>query len=105
MSSKINNLHLYLVFSTLDEKKAEEVCTMIREKAPSLSFSPFRIVESLNDCLECHASGKLDEEQTKELLAWLDNDWDWDEDETNCYAYGFNTKMPSELLYYIRVDI
>lgn len=105
MFSKPCSVHLYLVFQTLDELKAGEVCQSIAKLDPYLSFSPFRVMESMDDCIECHATGLADEAQLKCLLEKLDNDWDKNEDEDVFWAYEFNTKMISPLLYYIRLEI
>lgn len=111
MTVKTNwKAHLYIVFDTGDEEKASEVCRLIQSKAEEsgaeLSFSPMRLSSGNDDSLEVHATGLFDPMQKKLLLDQLDNDWDVDQDGSlEIYsAYGFNTKMISPLIYYLRAE-
>ena len=64
------------------------------------SYSPSREQPSLNGCIEWYATADLSDQEINDLLDVLNNDWDGDH--YDCDAYGFNTKMFDENVYYLQ---
>jgi hypothetical protein len=92
------------VVASLNSEDVKTVQDLLKSFVPDLSFSPEREVEELEACVEFRATGTVTKEQKEEMIAKIDDDWDMDEDETEYWAYGFNTKMITPLLYYIQLD-
>lgn len=97
------NLHLYVVVKTDNEKDVKEVQEELLKICPDFHFSFWREQESLVDCVEFHATAKVEEKMLKHIYDSLNNDWDGDMDD--CTAYGFNTKMFDPRVYYLRMEV
>lgn len=92
---------LYIVVEG-NEGDVEEIQNQLKHHIQNISFSPFRIQESLNECIEFYATFSVNLDQIEPLLAWLDNDWDGEEDD--CICYGFNTKPFNSKIYYMHFE-
>lgn len=93
-----------VVISSLDEEDALSTQQEILSIDPDLSFSPCRAEPSLDGCIEFYGTGPCDEKMKETLLSSLNNDWDHDEDDELFWAYGFNTRMFSPIVYYMNLD-
>lgn len=98
----VSRVTLFCAVHSLQEQDVERICQFLKSIDPDLGFSPAREAESLIDCLEFRGAGACTPAQKEELLARCNDDWD--EEDGLYWAYGFNTTMFDEQVYYLQLD-
>ncbi len=98
------NVLIQLVVSPEDERIMERVQKDLLTFCPGLSFSPDREAPGLNDCLECRATGTMDEAQKERLIEETNRSWDENEERTVFEAYGFNSRFFDKNIYYMEME-
>lgn len=96
-------IRLYVVIDQESDALEQEVKQALCDICPKLSFSPAREQPTLRNCLEWFGTADLSQEEIEKLLSILNNDWDGDM--MDCSAYGFNTTMFHEHVYYLQFQI
>lgn len=96
-------IRLYVVIDDESEVLEQEVKQVLVNICPKLSFSPSREQPTLRNCLEWFGTADLSFEEIDNLLSVLNNDWDGNR--SDCSAYGFNTTMFHEHVYYLQFQI
>ncbi len=99
---QIHDVVIFCAVHSTNEEDAARIQAFMKSIDPELGFSPCRESESLNDCLEFRGAGPCTPAQKEELLARCDDDWD--EDDGTWWAYGFNTTMFDDQVYYLQFD-
>ena len=94
---------LHVVVDQEDQTWVVEIQTLLLDKVPSFSFSPWRQQPSLKEGIEFYATADITQQEFEILKHDLNNDWDIYEDEYS--AYGFNTTMFHPHVYYLRMSI
>ena len=98
------SLRMRVVVSSEDESQGLAIQNELANLCSKLSFSPMRLEPSLEGCLEFAASGMVEEQERTLLVKTLDNDWDYDEEDDLYWAYGFNTKLFDQRVYYLELE-
>ena len=93
-------VRLHVVIDKEDEDIEKRVKDKLSLLCTKFSYSPSREQPSLNGCIEWYATADLSDQEINDLLDVLNNDWDGDH--YDCDAYGFNTKMFDENVYYLQ---
>ena len=93
-------VRLHVVIDKEDETLEQDIKKELCHLCDKLTFSPSRLQPTLNGCLEWYATADLTNAEIEFLLSQLNNDWDGDPQD--CEAYGFNTKMFHENVYYLQ---
>lgn len=93
-------VRLHVVIDKEDEDIEKRVKDKLSFLCAKFSYSPSREQPSLNGCIEWYATADLNDQEINDLLDVLNNDWDGDH--YDCDAYGFNTKMFDENVYYLQ---
>lgn len=96
-------IRLHVVIQTEDQEIEQDVKNKLSLICPQLSFSPSREQPSLANCLEWYATANLNDKEITDLLSKLNNDWDGEKED--CSAYGFNTRMFHDSVYYLQFQI
>lgn len=97
--NQVGQVTIFCVIHSSNEEDIQRVIQFFQSIDPSLGFSPGRESPSLNDCLEFYGSGRCTKEMKEQLLSQCNNDWD--QEDNSYWAYGFNTKMFDEKVYYL----
>lgn len=96
-------VRLYVVIDKEDDNLEMDVKQRLNAFCPQLSFSPSRPQPSLAHCLEFYGTANIEAEDIDSLLQELNNDWEGSQED--CSAYGFNTQMFHEHVYYLQFQI
>jgi len=94
------------LFVVMTSEKDEDY-QMIKEKLlkinPKFSISPYKESYIEKNASEFFVTFEIEDNEVKNILDQLNNDWDGEEDD--CVAYGFNTKMFDPLIYYLSFQL
>lgn len=95
-------LKAYVVVDTTDSYIIQEIQTQMSKFGIEFQCSPVRPQESLDHCVEYHASADCTEDQWKALPAQLNEFWT---DAQDSYEdYGYNTKMFHPHVYFLSLE-
>ncbi|MBP3853872.1 MAG: hypothetical protein J6D18_04805 [Erysipelotrichaceae bacterium] len=97
------NIKAYVVVDTTDDYIIHEIQKQMNGFGVTFSFSPARVQESLDHCMEFHATASCASDQYCALLKQLNQSWDGEQEEYR--DYGYNTRMFHSHVYYLEVQI
>lgn len=94
---------LYVVIESEKEEDYQRIKDKLLQVNQDFSVSPCKESAMAAHAVEFYVTFQSDEQQTKEILEQLNNDWDGEYDD--CIAYGFNTRMFDSLVYYLAFQL
>lgn len=94
---------LYVVMTSDKEEDYHMIKEKLLKMNPKFSISPYKESYMEKNAIEFFVTFETEENEVKNILAQLNNDWDGEYDD--CIAYGFNTKMFDPLIYHLAFQL